>query len=194
MRKHLKTIVFLVVFLHLTMIFKFSRYTKKRNQKIQVETVYLRPKTAPIKPIDSSIEKSVQKPTSQLKKPVNQKKAHLKQKIQPPRPKSKQSSNTTTRTQKKTSSLSKEPYNKNWQQDLVEILYQKVDFPEFGRVKAKIEILGNGRVKSVEIINSENEKNEQYLLTTLMNLILPRWSIHANDKQMITITFANEMD
>ena len=29
---------------------------------------------------------------------------------------------------------------------------------------------GNGRVKSIEIIGSENEKNEQYLLKTLMNL------------------------
>jgi len=188
MKKHLKAIVIIIVAFHGLIIFKASQYKQKQKQKMKVETVYLQPKPIETKPV---IPVKKQPLIKRAKKPVP--KPIPKRKIAPSKKQPVQRKRAPS-SQKKAPPSSPKPYNKNWQQELVQVLYEKLDFPEFGKVKAKLEIRGDGRVKSIEIIGSENEKNEQYLLETLMGLQLPKWSLNANEKQTLTITFANEVN
>lgn len=56
---------------------------------------------------------------------------------------------------------------------IIAFLQEMLELPEFGWVKAKIEIDEGGHVAKCEIIDSQSEKNAQFLKTHLKDLTFP---------------------
>ena len=76
---------------------------------------------------------------------------------------------------------------------VISLMQTSLDLPEFGEVKARIEIGRDGRVISCAILESKNRKNEDFLKTGLPSLIFPNFNdFGITDATLtFTITFRN---
>jgi len=70
---------------------------------------------------------------------------------------------------------------------IIAFLQQSLDLPEFGWVKAKIEIDRFGKLVYCEILEAKSSKNANFLKNQLPELNFPPF----NENQVFTITFTN---
>ncbi len=72
---------------------------------------------------------------------------------------------------------------------LIQFLQDRLTLPEKGKVQLQLTFSPQGRVKSIQVLNSESSKNLNYLKNTLPDLIFP--CFNGSDKT-ITFSFQNE--
>jgi len=96
-------------------------------------------------------------------------------------------------TQKKEVSKGDESKIKSYEEVLIAFLQTSLDLPEFGEVKARFDIDADGKLSSLEILESHNQKNAEFLNEKLSELIFPSISEASPAHQLIsfTITFKN---
>ena len=76
----------------------------------------------------------------------------------------------------------------NLNEMIISFLQNTLELPEFGEVKAKIEIDSSGHLVSLNILSSKSKKNEQFLKNQLPDLIFPCLN---KTNHIFTITFHN---
>ena len=74
---------------------------------------------------------------------------------------------------------------------LIAYLQESLDLPEYGEVRARLEIDSNGQLTHCEIIESRNTKNGEFLKKRLPELTFPCSNDLGNDPLTFTITFKN---
>lgn len=64
-------------------------------------------------------------------------------------------------------------FEASYQDSLVSLLEERLEFPEKGAVKIKLTLKKEGEFKSLEVLHSASEKNTKYLQTALQNMVFP---------------------
>jgi hypothetical protein len=188
----MKKIAFAVLAAHF-MLLILGSYTYNRPKRIR--PIAVRTITIPVEPPPPSkpapVPKATPKPSP--KQPPAPKPAPpppKKSEPPPPPPPPKKKSELTIPSQVKKSApqTPKElPEDVNFKEILVAILQNALELPEYGEVKAKIEVNPQGRVVKVEILETKNQKNGEFLKNQLPELSLPC----LNETQSFTIVFKN---
>ncbi|HSX11823.1 MAG TPA: hypothetical protein VLF94_08925 [Chlamydiales bacterium] len=70
---------------------------------------------------------------------------------------------------------------------VIAYLQNELDLPEYGEVRAKIEIDSFGRLTQCQILEAKSTKNGEFLKARLPELTFP----HHNERQSFTVTFRN---
>jgi hypothetical protein len=83
--------------------------------------------------------------------------------------------------------------NQSYAENLIAILTNNLDLPEFGAVKASIEISASGSLLNCTILEEKSHKNSEFLKNRLRELTFPCFNdFGLSDNQLeFTITFRN---
>jgi outer membrane biosynthesis protein TonB len=173
------------------MLLILGSYTYNRPKRIR--PIAVRTITIPVEPPPPSkpapAPKATPKPSpKQPPAPKSAPPPPKKSEPPPPPPKKKSELTIPSQLKKSTPQTPKElPEDVNFKEILVAILQNALELPEYGEVKAKIEVNPQGRVVKVEILETKNQKNGEFLKNQLPELSLPC----LNEMQSFTIVFKN---
>lgn len=77
---------------------------------------------------------------------------------------------------------------------LVALLKERLELPEWGRVKLELILFNTGQVQTVHVLQTESEKNGRYLEQRLMSLLFPPFTeeLKKEKNHSFLLTFCNE--
>jgi len=77
---------------------------------------------------------------------------------------------------------------------LVSLLKERLELPEWGRVKLELVLLSTGGVQTIRILQAESEKNRRYLEQQLISLLFPPFTEELKEEKThsFVLTFCNE--
>ncbi len=78
----------------------------------------------------------------------------------------------------------------NYESLLINYLQEKLELPSFGNAKIKVSISPDGKLKKLEVLQSESNENIQYLKNQLHSLAYPCFNCSKEAKTLI-INFSN---
>lgn len=90
-----------------------------------------------------------------------------------------------------TADVEKSFYTKN----LFSFLSQSLQLPDYGKVKIRLVLSPKGKVVSMQVLESQSEKNEKYLKEMLPNLSfpLPEKGLLKEKEEEFILTFSNQL-
>lgn len=80
----------------------------------------------------------------------------------------------------------------SYAESLIAIFQNTLDLPEFGEVKAHLELTPDGTLKHVEILEAKSVQNAEFLKKRLPELLFP--CFNGEDKKHLTVVFRNVED
>ena len=89
-----------------------------------------------------------------------------------------------------TASLENASIIDNYESDLINYLQEKLELPSFGNTKIKLSIGPDGKLKRLEVLQSESNENIQYLKNQLHSLTYPCFNC-SNEAKNFIINFSN---
>jgi len=77
---------------------------------------------------------------------------------------------------------------------LISLLKEKLELPEWGRVKLELTLFNTGKVQTIRVLQTESERNKRYLEQQLISLPFPSFTeeLRKEKNHSFLFVFCNE--